>query len=167
MAQAYYKSPDDAKRAMIICAKNAGANAVLNVSYEKSSESTGNYTYSTFYYSGQLAIVGKKSHNGKRTKDEICRLKATAHNLYQKQIARNETERKNNNITIAVAIGVPFIMLMISVNFMWLLASGAILYILHCSRNDFGSWLKPIKNFQPKQETHDQRSENESLWNGM
>lgn len=60
MAQAYYKSPDDAKRAMIICAKNAGANAVLNVSYEKSSESTGNYTYSTFYYSGQLAIVGKK-----------------------------------------------------------------------------------------------------------
>ncbi len=60
MAQAYYKSPDDAKRAMINCAKNAGANAVLNVSYEKSSESEDNYTYSTFYYSGQLAIVGRK-----------------------------------------------------------------------------------------------------------
>ena len=140
---------------------------MLNVSYEKSSESTGNYTYSTFYYSGQLAIVGRKSHEGKRTKDEICRLKATADNLFQKQIARNETERKNKNITIAVAIGVPFIMLMISRNFMWLLASGAILYVMHYFSGGYGSWLKPIKNFQPKQETHEQRSENEFLWNGM
>ena len=74
--------------------------------------------------------MGRKSHEGKRTKDEICRLKATADNLFQKQIARNETERKNKNITIAVAIGVPFIMLMISRNFMWLLASGAILYLI-------------------------------------
>lgn len=167
MAQAYYKSPDDAKRAMINCAKNAGANAVLNVSYEKSSESEDNYTYSTFYYSGQLAIVGRKSHEGKRTKDEICQLKATADNLFQKQIAHNETERKCKNIIIAIAIGVPFIMLMISRNFMWLLASGAILYVMHYFSGGYGSWLKPIKNFQPKQETHDQRSENESLWNGM
>ena len=111
--------------------------------------------------------MGRKYHEGKRTKDEICQIKDAAENLFQKQIARNGTERKNNDITIAVAIGVSFIMLMISVNFMWLLASGAILYILHCSRNDYGSWLKPIKSFQPKQETHDQRSENESLWNGM
>ena len=111
--------------------------------------------------------MGRKYHEGKRTKDEICRLKATAENLFQKQIARNETERKNNNITIAVAIGVPFIMLMISVNFMWLLASGAILYVMHYFSGGYGSWLKPIKNFQPKQDTHEQRSENESLWNGM
>lgn len=31
-------------------------------------------------------------------------LKVTADNSYQKQIARNETERKNKNIAIAVAI---------------------------------------------------------------
>lgn len=111
--------------------------------------------------------MGRKFHEGKRTKDEICRLKATADNLFQKKIANNETERKCKNIIAAIAIGVPFIMLITYRDFTWLLVSGVILYILHCSRNDYGSWLKSIKIFKPKQVTHEQRSENESLWNGM
>ena len=90
---------------------------------------------------------------------------------HRKFISKANSQQRNRkqkiNITIAVAIGVPFIMLMISRDFMWLLASGAILYVMHYFSGGYGSWLKPIKNFQPKQETHDQRSENESLCNVM
>lgn len=71
------------------------------------------------------------------------------------------------DIIISAAVGVLPNMAMVSGTFIWFLVSGAIFYVMHYFRGGYGNWLKSIKNFQPKQETHDQRSENESLWNGM
>lgn len=62
MKTRFFKNPEEAKEHLVRMANNAGANAILNMKYEKKTFADGNYKYSMHSYSSLVCYATKKGY---------------------------------------------------------------------------------------------------------
>lgn len=92
-------SPDEAKRLMLERAKMIGANAVINMTYNKTTgeepgTGTGTHYFSIHHFNGVAVSIGKKNLNGSKTKEELTIINKKAPVL--KEYLKNKTESSEN-----------------------------------------------------------------------
>lgn len=82
-------SPDDAKERTIALAQKAGANALLHLSYGKSTGSEpsengkGTHHYTIHHFSGVLTTLGKRHANGKLSRKDLAGLNERAAKIHE------------------------------------------------------------------------------------
>lgn len=77
-------SPDAAKDIVIQKAKRIGANALVDLRYNKSTGSEGNYEFSIHHFQGRITVIGKKSAKGTQVREELLGINKQAELLYGK-----------------------------------------------------------------------------------
>ncbi len=150
------KSPDEAKKEIIEKAKLVGANSILNLEYYKTTGSEPGTGYGTHYFTihnfkGQLANIGKKSLNGKYSKDDLSKIDIYAKALKEK-LKEKTQEAKVKRIYFWI-----FMICLIIIS--WVIATNVanniiaiiitvvlfiLTYILSHATN-YDSWLEEIK----------------------
>ena len=101
-------SMDKAKDKLFVIARRYGANALLNLRYDKSTDADGNYRFSVHHFSAQLASVGRLDPQGTKTRDALLGI--------NQRIAEDERAKQKQQQTALVAI-----LMVIATFFLWLL----------------------------------------------
>ena len=77
-------------------AREVGANALLDVTYNKEKEEDGNYKYTVHYLKGKLAMVGKKSTKGELARNDlIIDLNGIAEEMFDELYERSRPKKKS------------------------------------------------------------------------
>ena len=96
----YSKNPDEARNEIMIRASKIGANAIVNLNYSKSTESTvsdsgkGVYHYSLHHFGGDPINIGKKSAVGTFEEKDLGKIDRKADKLKSILIERTESSKK-------------------------------------------------------------------------
>jgi len=143
-------SPDEAKRDMLNGANLIRVNAVLNMEYYKTTGSeagTGNgtYHYTIHNFRGRLANIGKKSLDGKYSKNDLLAIDKNAKKI-KKQLIIKTNEAKNKRLIFWIVI-----LLIIGISWIFkkdiaIFISGGLIFLgfILSHANDYDSWLEEI-----------------------
>lgn len=103
-----FRSRSDARRHLQKFTQQAGANAVLDVTYHISEQSSGNYIYSVYSYRGRLAVVGELSNHGDAVDGpQIQTMREHIHAVVNNTLAavRNHALKKKQNANRRFILG--------------------------------------------------------------
>lgn len=106
------ESPEDAKQRMLYHAKLAGANAVVNALYFKTTGQEGNYKFTVHNYKGQLVRIARKTSGQGMQKENMLGLDSDISSFKRSCVAQaekiNARQKKIRNkiFTLLIAVSV-------------------------------------------------------------
>ena len=141
-------SPDDAKQDMLDNAQSLNVNALLNVSYYKSTGSesgtgSGTHYFTIHHYKGTLANIAKKSLNGNFEKEELTGINYNA--MYLKKELIKKSFKGMFKFVILWLTVIATILISWSThseNALWITLGAIFIGMLLNPKTDHGSWLE-------------------------
>ncbi len=97
------QSPEAAKQAVIDRAKQIGANAVIDLTYYKTTGASGNYRYTIHNFYGRVVFVGKKRADG-QARNTSSSINAQARLFKQASLSKFHIAKRRRNIAAVLGL---------------------------------------------------------------